>query len=65
MDLIKACENNDIEKALDLIMNIKQRIIKDDVLLMPLIFKLYKVQLKMNKLIRMVARLFRRHVRTV
>jgi len=48
MDLIKACENNDIEKALDLIMNIKQRIIKDDVLLMPLIFELYKVQLKMN-----------------
>ena len=27
-------------------MNIKQHIIKDDVLLMPLIFELYKVQLK-------------------
>jgi len=48
MNLIDACIIKDTKKALDLIMNIKQRIIKDDVLLMPLIFELYKVQLKMN-----------------
>ena len=48
MDLIEACEGGDTKKALSLIMNIKQHIIFDDVLLMPLIFELDKVQLKMN-----------------
>ena len=62
MNLIDACIIKDTKKALDLIMNIKQRIIKDDVLLMPLIFELYKVQLKMNKLINMVTRLLFGHV---